>query len=301
MITSTICRVADPKAAARTPDRARRGDVAANGFMAPFTAGLACFNRRSLWGWSEPGRRSLGSRRRPSACSLGPTTRDGAAQRGLRLHGWLVSFAGGLVLLALIGLAWYGHRAREINSAELPEDYRSVPDSLSQSRKATARSIVKAEIADKVGLIVGWAATSAVVGTVTFDILTAQHKEGLRAPLQWVAATGVSVGLLATTWLIRLTRQAFKDGALRRRLGFLWDVGTYWPRASQPFSPPCYAERSVPELTNRIRRALRDERDGTAPDDPDPAFPAGEAKRLEELRCSTLRFARFSQPRNASS
>src|SRR5262249_12398394 len=55
------------------------------------------------------------------------------------------------------------------------------------------------------------------------------------------------------------TRQAFKDSGKRRLIGVLWDVGTFWPRASQPLAPPCYMERSVPETVNRLRRTLGDE------------------------------------------
>jgi len=76
---------------------------------------------------------------------------------------------------------------------------------------------------------------------------------GLHELVAWSITTGVFlIGLFALA-LVALGRFAYGDGRIRRLVGVLWDIGTFWPRAAHPLAPPCYAERVVPDLLYRIK------------------------------------------------
>ena len=88
-----------------------------------------------------------------------------------------------------------------------------------------------------------------IVLQITAALWTWQlHKQ---PPLFISNAALVIAGLLLPT-LMGFLYAAWNDPAKRRQIAVLFDVGTFWPRSYHPLSPPCYAERAVPDLQRRL-------------------------------------------------
>jgi hypothetical protein len=71
---------------------------------------------------------------------------------------------------------------------------------------------------------------------------------------QWTVTVGTYLAAALPVLVVLLLRRGWTNLASRRRIGVLWDVSTFWPRAYHPLAPPSYAERAVPELQRRLWR-----------------------------------------------
>lgn len=185
-----------------------------------------------------------------------------------------------LVMAVLVGAwlgAWaWGRRSQWIRlDANRPRDsvQSSYPEpGESCSVKHVAGIWARSALTDHAATVIALLALPTAVATTAY--LVRLELGGDRRFFADVATVGGTVGALATVAFLGILRSALLDGTRRKRFGVLWDVCTFWPRACQPFAPPCYAERSVPEVVTRIRRLVGDQARG----DGDPALAQQDAE-----------------------
>ncbi|MBV7696289.1 hypothetical protein KWI83_11690 [Streptomyces sp. TRM70350] len=213
------------------------------------------------------------------ACALGGVMSGGVSQRvadwvdGTRasipgapvLLTWQASVIPPLLVVLLLLAGWQAWRTLGLARAEravVERDYAGEAEDRDRTRRI-ARTRAMATLTDRgplfvaavstVSLILG---TGALAGAMTTDKTPSEAAQHTHPFVHGAVDTAQALG----SWLIglgfilfvTLGRRAYKDRSARRTIGVLWDVGTFWPRAAHPFSPPCYAERAVPDLTWRI-------------------------------------------------
>lgn len=96
-----------------------------------------------------------------------------------------------------------------------------------------------------------------VVAQLDGAIFRALWNIDVLAPVtDWTSTTGRALSLAALAVIAAAVLGVIAANALttqERPIGVLWDLISFLPRAGHPFAPPCYAERAVPEINQRIR------------------------------------------------
>ena len=136
--------------------------------------------------------------------------------------------------------------------------------SFDANRRAIAKAWAAGLLADDAGMALALTVGCAVAAVAVCEFL-ALPNAGTTSVAGWwhgLASVISLLGLIAVTAFVALLRAAYSNTAKRKTIGALWDVGTFWPRAVHPFAPPCYAERAVPEVVDRIS-LLTGQPDGT--------------------------------------
>jgi hypothetical protein len=164
-----------------------------------------------------------------------------------------------LLVLLLIALAvplWLSYipRRARAGTAGVIEDYRDSPDAEARDRAlAVSRARVLASLTDSMppvlaGFAVG--AIAAFLAVVVVGLAGAFDRLPVWSP--GLSTASVAILAAAAAGIVGLAVAATRDREKRRTVGVLWDVITFWPRANHPLTPPCYGERTVPELVGQL-------------------------------------------------
>jgi hypothetical protein len=140
---------------------------------------------------------------------------------------------------------------RDLPGRDAPQKIRDAADTRATTISRTwATATLDATVRRFAGWFVGGTIVLIVAAFVWFlaDRTTITDAEFPRA----LANTGDWLVGLFAAGLVYVGRQTYQNANTRRLVGVIWDLGTFWPRAAHPLAPPCYAERAVPELINRV-------------------------------------------------
>lgn len=130
-----------------------------------------------------------------------------------------------------------------------------------RNRRAIASAWAVGLLADDAGIAAGLLVAGELITVLAAEILVYFRAGGTGKPpglsgnmwLHGVVTANVVISALVAGWFVALLRSAYLSPSKRKVIGALWDVGTFWPRAVHPLAPPCYGERAVPEVVDRIR------------------------------------------------
>jgi hypothetical protein len=213
----------------------------------------------ALLGWALAGALAAGLMLRVAEILGAPAAaqRRGREQAQLIVpdaYFWAGAGAALLILAAVVigAVSWLAQRG--VRRAAAQEVEQAYPTSQNDPRRAKdiAAAWARAQLLEStgrqtLGILLTTAATVAVAGGVVFMVDPAFVTDQ-----RWLVLLANLVLSAAVLGLLWAGRQAYKSPRFRRTVGILWDVGTFWPRETHPLAPPCYAERTVPDLLKRV-------------------------------------------------
>lgn len=172
-------------------------------------------------------------------------------------------FAFSAFITAVVVLFWFLRRSsRTAATAAVRKDYNvSEAEMQSPSRHGWVRSVASARLNAGIGRRADVLSTLfLLVFAITMIVLLVQGGDAVTSPLfgwAWLESLGSWILVVFLFPGVFVLRAAFRARDSRRTVGKVWDVLTFWPRVYHPLAAPCYAERAVPELRDRIRHLTK--------------------------------------------
>jgi hypothetical protein len=117
---------------------------------------------------------------------------------------------------------------------------------------AISRRWVLGSLTESAEPVVGWMLAGFLAVVTAAAVGFAVDPSWIYDHARFAVVLGVLALVALAGALLELGRRVYSSPRQRRTVGILWDVGTFWPRAVHPLAPPCYAERTVPDLLRRI-------------------------------------------------
>lgn len=162
-----------------------------------------------------------------------------------------------LIALLVSGLYLYLRGARATPPLnEIAQDYEGFVDRPHLERISRARVLARLPDQLPAMLLAGTIALVVVVVLVLVQVAITGERlsdPNLQNPFSWLetVASTILITLPLTGGLLLL--RSYQSESLRRLIGILWDVATFWPRRFHPFAPPSYGERTIPDIRQRLQ------------------------------------------------